>query len=157
MWIKTILHPSTPIEQLWFSFVDNWIGVLVNKLSWYLVLNKSGYFIDWSFSVCRNYFTQSISIKSQQERKPALCGLKHKRFKIQWTIQDVFTATVAVTVCCTNNAGNANGRNHMERCGLRSNSISVQEFGILAGRLASNNGNQLRKYRLYTAIRDALR
>jgi len=46
-----------------------------------------------------------------------------------------------VTVRCTNNAGNANSRNHAERCGA--NSISVQGFGILAGWLAANNGNQL--------------
>lgn len=26
-----------------------------------------------------------------QEREPALCGLKRKPSKIQWTIQDVFT------------------------------------------------------------------
>lgn len=29
-----------------------------------------------------------------QEREPALCGLKRKPSKIQWTIQDVFTVTV---------------------------------------------------------------
>ncbi|EFN66228.1 hypothetical protein EAG_05034 [Camponotus floridanus] len=46
-----------------------------------------------------------------------------------------------VTVRCTNNAGNANSRNHAERCGA--NSISVQGFGILAGWLAANNRNQL--------------
>jgi len=91
---------------------------------------------------CNDCFARGISLKLQmQEREPALCGLKRKRSKIQWTIQDVFTATVVVTVRCTNNAGNANGRNHAERCGA--NSISVHGFGILEGCSTTDNGNQL--------------
>ncbi|KYM77097.1 hypothetical protein ALC53_12391 [Atta colombica] len=53
-----------------------------------------------------------------------------------------------VTIRCTNNAGNANGRNHVERCGA--NSISVHGFGILESCSATDNGNQLLSSALYT-------